>query len=104
MRTSYVDDVLLAATSQALEYFKYISRKRFDVTIDNVFLLGYVSIQITNRSTALAKFYNRARHRESTEIPSQCELQHVSFGRSVTWVPSTDKAERLLLYLNGGRY
>lgn len=44
--TSYVDDVLLAATPSALKQFAAISKNRFDVKIDTSDSLGYLGMQI----------------------------------------------------------
>ena len=90
LAASYVDDVLLASTPQALAEFKRISTKRFDVDINSADALSYVGLQIVTAADG-TRFVSQPKQISRLKLlPTTCSFTEYRSARaSLAWLIQT---------------
>ena len=90
LATTYVDDVLIAATPDALERFKAISLKRFDVKFDSSATLSYLGLQINTQKDGTRKVAQPKQIRRLRLLPSNASFDEFRSARaSMAWLQQT---------------
>lgn len=90
LAVTYVDDVLLAATDDALSEFERISRKRFDISLDTANTLSYLGMRIVTSPDGTRRISQPKQISRLKSLPLNSTFESYRSARaSLAWLAQT---------------